>query len=150
MHSFAERETPARPDARRPGTTALGAALVLGRAVAGLLWFLGFSLAWPELRSELDLEGISAEIFYWIVATFSALSSLVLALFAWRIWWGGNFARVVAMSVLTLSIATAAIGYFALGEQITIRTTLLTLALDILVLLALSSRDARAWARRPR
>ncbi len=51
---------------------------------------------------------------------------------------------------LTVSIITAAVGYFANGEEITVRTTLVTLALDILVLLALSSRPSRAWSRRPR
>jgi hypothetical protein len=75
---------------------------------------------------------------------------LVLTLFAWLIWRGSNTARVITMSVLTISIATAAVSYFSLGEQITVQTTLLTVALDILVLLALSSREARAWARRPR
>jgi hypothetical protein len=33
---------------------------------------------------------------------------------------------------------------------VTIRTTFVTVALDILILLALSSRNARAWARLPR
>jgi hypothetical protein len=54
------------------------------------------------------------------------------------------------MIFATLSITAAAIDYFADGADITIRTTLVTLALDILVLLALSSRAARAYARRPR
>ena len=62
----------------------------------------------------------------------------------------GNLARVLVMCGVTLSTITAASSYFANGEQITIQTTLLTVSLDILVLLALSSRDARAWARQPR
>ena len=62
----------------------------------------------------------------------------------------GAIASKNASESSPVSVASAAIGYFANGEEITIRTTLLTLALDILVLLALSSRDARAWARRPR
>jgi len=150
VQALAKREAPLRSDAKRPAATALGAALVLGRAAAGVLWFLAFSLVWPELRAQLQLDALTASILFWIVAAFGLLSALILALFGWLIWRGSNFARVVAMSVLTLSIVFAAIGYFAFGEQITVRTTLLTLALDILVLLALSSREARAWARRPR
>jgi hypothetical protein len=54
------------------------------------------------------------------------------------------------MVFATLSITLSAIDYFGADAEITLRTTLITLALDILVLLALSSRNARAYARRPR
>ena len=53
------------------------------------------------------------------------------------------------MILATLSIVVSWLDYVA-GQEITIRTTLVTLALDILVLLALSSRAARAYAQRPR
>ena len=66
------------------------------------------------------------------------------------VYFGNNAARLAVMIVATLSITLAATDYFTGGEDITLRTTLVTLALDILVLLALSSRAARAYARRPR
>lgn len=144
------RETAMRPDAKRPASIALGAALVLGRGIASVLWFAGFSLVWHGQAAEFGLDREEAAIVYWLVAIVNGGAVLILALFSWLIWRGSNTARVITMSVLTVSILTAAIGYFASGEEITVQTTLLTVALDILVLLALSSREARAWARRPR
>lgn len=139
-----------RSNARRPGSIALGAALVLGRSVAAALWIAGFALVWNDMATELGLDREEAVIMFWVVVVINACVALVLALFAWLIWRGSNIARVITMLVLTVSIIAAAAGYFTAGQEITVRTTLLTVALDILVLLALSSRDARAWARRPR
>ena len=59
-------------------------------------------------------------------------------------------------SPLAKALLGKAAGEYALvhrpkGEvEVTIRTTFVTVALDILILLALSSRNARAWARLPR
>ena len=78
------------------------------------------------------------------------IAALISLTFAWSIWRGSNLARVLMMCGVTISTISAATSYFVNGEQITIQTTLLTVALDILVLLALSSRDARVWARMPR
>lgn len=138
------------PHAKRPKSVALGAALVFGRAVAGVLWFIGLTLEWGDIVDEFQLDGEESAILYWFAAIVNLGSVLVLALFAWLIWRGNNAARVITMLVLTVSILTAATGHFVAGEAVTLQTTLLTVALDILVLLALSSRDARAWARRPR
>jgi hypothetical protein len=49
-----------------------------------------------------------------------------------------------------LSISTAFTGWWAQGQDIRVGTTLVTLALDILILLALSSRSAAAYAHRRR
>ena len=144
------REPAAAPNAKRPISLALGAAFVFGRALASAFWFAAFALIWPEFATELELDSYESAVVFWTLAIFNILAVLVLLLFAWLIWRGSNTARVITMSVLTVSILTAAVGYFAAGERIAVDTTLLTVALDILVLLALSSRDARAWARRPR
>ena len=136
--------------AKRPGSIALGSALVLGRALASALWLVGFSFVWPETARGLRLDSGDATIVFWFVAAINCAAVVVLALFAWLIWRGSNAVRVVTMCVLTISILGSAAGYFAAGEEITVQTTLLTVALDILILLALSSRDARVWARRDR
>lgn len=136
--------------AKRPGSIALGSALVLGRALASALWLVGFSFVWPETARGLRLDSGDATVVFWFVAAINCAAVVVLALFAWLIWRGSNAARVVTMCVLTISILGSAVGYFAAGEEITVQTTLLTVALDILILLALSSRDARVWARRDR
>jgi hypothetical protein len=54
------------------------------------------------------------------------------------------------MLFATINITIAAIDSFTGDTEVTIRTTFVTVALDILILLALSSRNARAWARLPR
>ena len=59
-----------------------------------------------------------------------------------------NAARILVLFVSTMGIIAAAVDVFSGGPQITIKTTLLTLSLDILILLALSSRSARAYSRR--
>lgn len=143
-------EAPLPANARRPKAIALGAALVLGRAIAAVLWLVTFTLVWPATAQELKLDHEESAVLYWIVAIVNVIITLVLLLFSWLIWRGSNFARVVTMFVLTFSILSSAVGHFAYGEAITVHTTLMTLALDILILLALSSRDARAWARRSR
>ncbi len=143
-----ERESSAELPAKRPATTVLGAVFVLTRALAGVLWLGAFLLVWPEIVAEEGFDTEEAQLGGWLVSSVSGVGIFALFLLAWLIWRGSNTARILVMCGLTLSITTSAIGYFAMGEEITIRTTLMVLALDILVLLALSSRDSRAWARR--
>lgn len=146
------REASVPADAPRPSPIVGGTILVLLRAVAAIVWSVGFAVAWPSTIASLDLPPDAGDlsIVLWILLGFLGVWTLFLLLLARWLWRGSNVARVLVMVWTTLSITTAAIGYFAMGEEITVRTTLLTLALDILVLLALSSRDARVWARRPR
>ena len=134
----------------RPAAIALGALFVFGRGLAGLLLRGAFLLVWPELAEEAKLEEDIRLPVLLIILIVGTLVSSISLLIAWLIWRGNNVARVLVMFGVTISTITAAVGYFVNGDTITIRTTLLTVALDILVLLALSSRDARAWARRPR
>lgn len=143
-------EAPLPADARRPVSVTLGAAFVLSRAVSATFWLIIIAVVWHEIAAELGLGHGEAVILFWLLAIVNIVTTLVLLLFAWLIWRGSNAARVITMLVLTFSIIVAAIGHFSYGETITLHTTLLTLALDILILLALSSRDARAWTRRQR
>ncbi len=133
--------------ARRPLSTALGAVFVMLRALTGVLWLVAFALFWRDLAAELEIPRDASEVALITVLVVGGIFIVVLLLLAWLFWRGCNFARVLVLLGHTLSITTAAIGYFTAGEEITIQTTLLTVAFDILVLLALSSRDARAWAR---
>ncbi|QIK63399.1 hypothetical protein G7068_09455 [Leucobacter viscericola] len=137
-------------DAPRPGPIVGGTVIVLLRAVAAVLWWIGFVREWPGVISDTELaqEPATARILLIILLGFGAVWTIFLVLLARWVWRGSNTARVLVMVWTTLSITVSAIDYFVNGEEITVRTTLLTLALDILVLLALSSRDARAWARR--
>lgn len=145
------------PDMRRPAATVMGALLVFLRVVAGVVWLVSLALQWDRVVQDLgvdidpgtlDAEGMDA-----LLVVILVLGGIVLAIdlaFAVLVYLGNNVARLAVMIFATLSITVAAIDYFGGDEEITIRTTLLTLALDILVLLALSSRAARDYARRPR
>ncbi|WP_447348634.1 hypothetical protein, partial [Salmonella enterica] len=66
---------------------------------------------------------------------FFVVVDLVLALF---IYLGRNWARVLVLIVSTISIVSAFVSWWAQGQQLTLDGSLTTLALDILVLLALS------------
>ena len=134
----------------RPLSTTLGALFVFLRVIAGLLWMGAFMLIWPTLAAEENVPVEDRPLMFWLVLGVGVIASLISLLLAWSIWRGSNAARVLVMFGVTISTLTSAIGYFSNGEEITIHTTLLTVALDILVLLALSSRDARAWSRKPR
>ena len=76
-----------------------------------------------------------------------ALWALVLLCFGFGLVRGSNTARMLAQFWAAISITAAAITYFSTSDSITVRATLLTLSLDILILLALSSRNARTWTR---
>ena len=152
----------AEPDAapatmRRPAATVFGALLVVLRVIAGVVWLASLALQWDRiLRDDLhiEIEGASeAEAAEMVLVFILVFGGVILAIdlgLAVLVYFGNNAARLAVMIVATLSITLAATDYFTGGEDITLRTTLITLALDILVLLALSSRAARAYARRPR
>jgi hypothetical protein len=55
---------------------------------------------------------------------------------------------VTVMAFSVISITGAFIQWWSEDQEITISGSLLTLGLDILILLALSSRSAAAYARR--
>lgn len=136
--------------AKRPLSTSLGALFVLFRALVGVLWVASFVLLWRDIADGAELDAESRPWVLWTFIGLGFVNVVLLLVLAWAIWRGSNFARILVMCWLSISIVLSAIEHFAGGEAITIQTTLLTVALDILVLLALSGRDARAWARRPR
>ena len=61
-------------------------------------------------------------------------------LLALLVFFGSNWARIAAMSYSALIIVVSAIDFFNGGPQVSLKNNLLGLALDILVLLALSSK----------
>ncbi len=149
------RPVPGPAPTRRPLTTSLGAVLVVLRVLAGFAWLGGLALLWPELTAdvELDLTFDDPAAFTVALIVILAIGALVLVFelgVAWFVYRGANWARIVVMVVATLSVTGSAIEYFTGDQDIRLDTTLLTLALDILILLALSSRSARDYARRDR
>ena len=150
----------ADPARKRPIATTAGAALVLLRVAAGVAWMLSVALGWEGWVTgyAADLSGddsdgldLSPRALGVGLAVFLGIGGLALAVeatFGLLILRGRNFPRVVVMVFSVLSISTAFGGWWVQGQDIRISTTFLTLALDILVLLALSSRSAAAYAHR--
>jgi hypothetical protein len=143
--------------APRPTATTLGAGLIVVRVLLGFFWLLALALDWNRvIENDLGLapsadewSGLSGTVLN-VVLVIGTLVLMAELVFAWLVFRGSNWARIAVMTVAIGSITVAALDYFLGGEDITIRTTLLTLGCDILVLLALSSRTSRAWARRSR
>jgi hypothetical protein len=144
------------PNMPRPLSTVAGAAIVLLRVVAGVVWLAALAVEWPHLveTGEVQLEDavmvgpdtVSGGLL--LVLVIGGIGLAIEALLAVLIYRGVNWARVVVMGYAVVSICTSFAAWWAEGQEITIATTFVTLALDILVLLALSSRDAAAYARR--
>lgn len=143
------------PDMKRPLSTVAGAALVYLRVAAGLLWIAAVLLDLPSWLREIDVSfddaadipgaaALSLAVLLGIVGVY-LLADAVFAFFILR---GHNWARVTVMTFSVISITVSFVQWWSDELEISINTTLLSLGLDILILLALSSRSAAAYARR--
>ncbi len=151
------RPQPVPPTMRRPAATALGAVLVVFRVLAGVVWLISLALSWSRLVADdldITIDSVQAEeasnIALNVVLVGGAIVLAAELVLAVLVYLGSNWARITVMVFASLSVSLSAIEYFTGASEISLRTTLFTLAIDILVLLALSSRNARAFARRPR
>lgn len=143
------------PDMRRPAPLVAGFVLVLLRVLSGALMLTGLALGWDWLlldESE-DLAGLRDEpgvgpLAIMLVVVVGAVVLLVDLTFAVLVFRGNNVARVIVMLISVVSITTAFGAWWVQGQEITLNTTFISLSLDILILLALSSRGAAAYARR--
>lgn len=150
----------ADPGMRRPASTVAGAALVILRAIAGAIWVVAVAFGWPDwLRAvsavfsgdastSSELDGLIGGVGTWVFVGVAGAVLVGEALLGVLILGGRNIARVLVMLFSVISICTAFVGWWADGHDIRIGTTYITLALDILILLALSSRSSAAYARR--
>lgn len=143
------------PDMKRPVTTVAGAALVLVRVIAGIVVLVGIAAGWDSLIDDADSlldgfdpspEGAQAALWFVLAAGGTVLAiDLLLAVFVYL---GRNPARVIVMVIAAISISTSFFAWWAQGQEIQVEGTYFSLSLDILILLALSSRSAAAYARR--
>ena len=149
------RPTPYDPGMQRPASTVAGAALVLLGALVGLATIADLLVNWRHYTGTIDVEldavALDPELVdasLWVVVGAVGLSVLVQLVCSVLILRGRNIARVVVMTVSVISISTVFVSWWARDQEVTLHTTLPSLAVDILVLLALSSRSAAAYARR--
>ncbi len=145
----------ADPDMKRPASTVAGVVLVLLRVLSGLIVLGTIVLNWRSTLTEIDVtvEGVQstpevAQSVLIAVVIFLGVVLLVDAALAFFILIGHNWARVTIMTFSAISITGSFIQWWSEGQEITITGSLLTIGLDILILLALSSRSAAAYARR--
>ena len=149
------RRPEADPDMKRPPATVAGVVLVFLRVLSGLIVLATILLNWRSTLAEIDvtIEGVPttpdvAQAVLVSVMIFLGVVLLVDAGLAFFILTGHNWARVTIMTFSAISIAGAFIQWWSEGQEITITGSLLNVGLDILILLALSSRSAAAYARR--
>lgn len=148
---------PARhhPGMRRPAAITAGTVLTLLRVLSG-----GFVLA-EILKNWRSLVGSSADLTDLLTSEpeveqivrgaifgFGVVGLLVMLTLAVFIYHGRNWARVLTMALSAASVSMLFAAWWVQGQQIRISSTLPSLSLDILVLLALSSPSAAAYSHR--
>jgi hypothetical protein len=141
------------PAMKRPVSIVAGAVLVLLRVVSGVLVLASLLLGGSpsEAFGQLvdadltqDEAAVGLAVYVGVVGA-GLVIQLVLGILILR---GVNFVRVWVMVFSVISIVSAFVGWWWEGQEIRLTGTLLSLSLDILILLALSSRSAAAYARR--
>jgi hypothetical protein len=149
--------TPTRynPEMPRPAATVAGAALVLLRVVAGIVVLASIAAGWDDLVNDPNsvLDGFDpspegAQAALWFVLAAGGTILLIDLLLGVFVFLGRNPARVIVMAIAVISISTSFAAWWAQGQEITIDGAYFSLSIDILILLALSSRNAAAYARR--
>jgi len=143
------------PGMARPTATVAGVVLILLRVLAGVIVLVSIAAGWDALLSDPDsvLEGFDPtpegrQAALWLVIATGGTVLLIDLALAFFVFQGFNWARVFVMFISVLSISTSFTAWWAQGQEITIATTYVSLSIDILLLLALSSRSAAAYARR--
>lgn len=143
------------PEMRRPLSTVAGAVLILLRQLAGVVVLIGFAAGWDSIlrwiASTADFEPLPPAregMVLWFVIAAGGTVLLINAVLAILVYFGHNWPRVIVMLFTVLSISSMFIAWWVQGQEITINGALVSVGLDILILLALSSRSAAAYARR--
>ncbi|MDO7883478.1 LssY C-terminal domain-containing protein [Antiquaquibacter soli] len=134
---------------RRPAPTIVGAVILALGALSSIAVGIATVVELPGLVAD-QVDGESASLVAAIVAAglgFVALFELFLTLFVFL---GSNWARVVAMTISAASLLLQAVTIMLGGERLTLGGGLVPAALDILLLLALSSERATVYARSSR
>ena len=137
---------------RRPAPTAVGALFVFVRGLLALYLALSVIAAPDAFAADLQTVPAGAErtIAFWVVAGSLLLFAAAELGLAWKVFLGRNWARLLAMTLSTAAILAQAANVVEGGPGITLKTNLPGLALDILLLLALSSERSLVYARRER
>jgi hypothetical protein len=133
---------------KRPAQIVFGAGVAFLRGLAFLPIALLLFLLPAQYVTGVDLEGgRPALILAGSVVAFVALIDIGLAI---AVFVGRNWARIVLMLSCVLTTTVAFVGNANGSEAVTLATSLPTVGISIMVLLALSSHRAREYATRGR
>jgi hypothetical protein len=140
---------------KRPPSV-IGGVLLMGvRVLTGGFAILTVIVSWDTFVATIVVNGqkldrtdpaAAGAVLGGLLAAYGLYLLLYLGL-AVLVFTGRNWARVVAMSFASVSILLSFADYSFNGAQITLRTSLVSVTIDILILLALSSTNARHYAR---
>lgn len=142
------------PGMARPVTTITGVVLVVCRVLAGALVILSLAGGWDLLPIgqglfiDALLPSESRELTLGVIVTGGVAILVVELVLAFLIFRGLNWPRVLVMVIAVGSISVDFFAWSVRHENVELEGRFVSLALDILILLALSSRDAAAYARR--
>lgn len=139
---------------KRPAQIAFGAGVAFLRGLFYVPFALLLLLLPPELLDQgVDLEGMTVEggrAALIVAGTVVALIALVDIGLAIAVFVGRNWARILLMLSCVVTTTIAFIGNANGSEAVTLATSLPTVGINIMVLLALSSHRARTYAIRGR
>lgn len=137
---------------KRPLSTVLGVILMLVGGVVGTVIVLAIMAGWRDILEEASAslsaqESQILDAFMLVLVIVAALGVAFYYLLAILVFRGSNWARVAALTYTGFLVLVSAIDFLS-GATITLGKDLFGLPLEILVMLALSSRSSRLWARR--
>ena len=142
------RRMDAQAGRRRP------AALVVSLVLLGMLTVVNIveAITSKTVRStatdpEIAAEPYGTEILYGIVAATTTIAALAIVGLAVAVWHGHPRSRIVLMGVLTLSVFADMSQVAALGVRQTTTGLIISSALGVLALLAISARPCHQWER---
>ena len=138
---------------KRPAQIVFGAGVAFFRGLAFLPIALLLLLISPQYLQQLTLESVDVEggrPAFLIAGSVVALIALVDIGLALAVFFGRNWARILLMLSCVVTTIGAFIGNANGSEAVTLATSLPTVGLSIMVLLALTSHRAREYAARGR
>ena len=133
---------------KRPAQIVFGAGVAFFRGLAFVPLALLFLLLPGQYAESVNIEGGRPALIF--VGTAVALFALVEIWLAVAVFAGRNWARLLLMFSCVVTTTAAFVGNANGSQAVTLATSLPTVGLNIMVLLALSSHRAREYAARGR
>lgn len=136
---------------RRPAPTIVGSLFLVVRSVVALAVAVAVALNIDDVADAFETQesaGLTAAVL--VVALVIAAFGLLDLIVAWFVFLGHNGARVFAMVLSAIALLAQVATVEAADSRYTLESSLPGIAVDVLLLLALSSERALTFARRPR